>query len=102
MKKSNTSKKDGTDYDRLDAMTDEDIDFSEIPPITDEMFARAVIQPPLSVTHPREEFMMKLDRDLAKWYRDMGPGSSTIINFVLRRYMQERLRKLAEPKARRA
>ena len=83
-------------------MTDEDIDFSEIPEATEEMFARSVVRPPLSVTHPREEFTVKLDRDLAKWYRDIGPNSSMIINFVLRRYMQERLRKLAESKARRA
>jgi uncharacterized protein (DUF4415 family) len=102
MKKSNTSEKDGTDYERLDAMRDEDIDFSEIPPITDEMFARGVLRPPLSVTHPREKFTVKLDRDLAKWYRDMGPDSSGIINFVLRRHMQEQLRKPARPKARRA
>ena len=102
MKKSNTSEKDGTDYERLDAMRDEDIDFSEIPPITDEMFARGVLRPGLSVTHPREEFTVKLDRDLAKWYRDMGSEASTIINFVLRRYMQEELRKPARPKARRA
>ena len=95
MKKSNTSEKDGTDYERLDAMRDEDIDFSEIPPITDEMFARGVLRPGLSVTHPREEFTVKLDRDLAKWYRDMGSDASTIINFVLRRYMQEELRKPA-------
>jgi len=73
MKRLNTSKKDETDYDRLDAMRDEDIDFSEIPPITDEMFGRGVARPPLSVTHPREAFTLKLDRDLAKWYRDMGP-----------------------------
>ena len=99
MNKLNILKKDGTDYDRLDAMTDEDIDFSEIPPITDEMFARGVMRPGLSVTHPREEFTVKLDRDLAKWYRDMGKDASTIINLVLRRYMQEELRKPPRPKA---
>jgi len=98
MKKSNTSRKDGTDYERLRTMRDEDIDFSEIPPITDEMFARGVVRPPISVTHPREEFKLKLDRDLAKWYRDMGPSSSGIINFVLRRFMQEELRKPPRPK----
>ena len=102
MKKSNISKKDGTDYERLDAMTDEDIDFSEIPPITDEMFGRGVMRPGLSVTHPREEFTVNLDRDLAKWYGDMGQDSSTIINLVLRRYMLQELRKPARPKARRA
>ena len=98
MKKSNTSKKDGSDYERLRTMRDEDIDFSEIPPITDEMFARAVVRPPLSVTHPREEFKLKLDRDLAKWYRDLGRSSSGLINFILRRFMQEELRKPPRPK----
>ena len=36
MKKSSTSKKYGTDFERLDAMKDEDIDFSEIPEATAE------------------------------------------------------------------
>ena len=98
MKRLDTSKKDLTDYARLDAMTDEDIDFSEIPPITEEMFGRGVAQPPISVTHPREEFTLKLDRDLAKWYRDKGPSSCGLINFVLRRHMQEELRKPPRPK----
>ncbi len=99
MKKSSTSKKHGTDYERLRTMRDEEIDFSEIPPITDEMFARGVLRPPLSVTHPREKFTVKLDRDLVKWYRDMGEDASTIISLVLRRYMQEELRKPPRPKA---
>ena len=102
MKKSTTSKRSGTDFKRLDAMRDEDIDFSDIPEITSEMLARSVVRPGLSVTHPREKFTVKLDRDLAKWYRDMGADSNVIINFVLRRYMQEELRKPARPKARRA
>jgi uncharacterized protein (DUF4415 family) len=99
MKKSTISKKSGTDFERFAAIRDEDIDFSEIPEFTDEMFARSVVRPPLSVTHPREEFTVKLDRDLAKWYRDMGQDASTVINFVLRRYMQEELRKPPRPKA---
>ena len=93
MKKSNTSKKDRTDYKRLDAMTDEDIDFSEIPPVTEEMFARAVAFPPLSVRLPKEELPVRLDRDVAKWYRDMGSQYHPLINFLLRRYMQEESRK---------
>lgn len=98
MKRVDISKKDETEYDLLDAMRDEDIDFSEIPPITDEMFTRGVRRPPISVTHPREEFTLKLDRDLAKWYRDMGPSGCGLINFVLRRFMQEELRKPPRPK----
>lgn len=34
----------GTDFSRLDAMSDDDIDFSDLPEVTPEMFARAVVR----------------------------------------------------------
>jgi hypothetical protein len=40
MSKKLTLEKFGTDVERLRNMKDEDIDFSDIPPITEEMFAR--------------------------------------------------------------
>ena len=48
MKKKSTSSRskiDQTDYKRLDAMKDEGIDFSDIPEVTAEMFARGIIRP---------------------------------------------------------
>lgn len=83
-------------------MKDKDIDLSDLPEATPEMLARAVVRPGRKVTEPREELTVVLDRDLAKWYRDMGPQYNGIINYLLRRYMQERSRKLARPKGRRA
>jgi len=83
-------------------MKDEDIDLSDLPEATPEMLARAVVRPGRRVTEPQEKLTVVLDRDLAKWYRDMGPEYNGIVNYVLRRYMQERLRQLAERKARRA
>lgn len=102
MKKSSTSKKYGTDCERLDAMKDEDIDFSEIPEATAENFARGVILPPFHVREPKEELLVKLDRDLAAWYRDMGEGQNVMINFALRRFMQEEVRRKRRPRTRRA
>jgi len=102
MKKLSTSKKYGTDFERLDAMRDEDIDFSDLPEATPEMLARAVLRPGLKVTEPKEELTLKLDRDLAKWFRSLGSSYQTEINLALRKYMQEELRKPARPKARRA
>lgn len=102
MKKSSTSKKYGTDFERLDAMKDEDIDFSEIPEATAEDFARGVIVPPFHVREPKEELLVKLDRDLAAWYRDMGEGQTVMINFALRRFMQEELRRKRRTRTRRA
>ena len=102
MKKSHTSKKDGTDYKRLDAMTDEDIDSSEIPEWTDEMFARAVAFPPRSIREPKEELTVRLDRDVAEWYRSISGGYQTLVNFLLRRHMQEQTRKSRKSRTRRA
>jgi len=82
-------------------MTDEDIDFSEIPPITDEMFAEGVLFPPLSVREPKEELTVLLDRDVAEWYRNLGNGYSVLINFALRANMQKQLRKQRERQTRR-
>jgi hypothetical protein len=43
-KTSGKSKVDKTDWKRLDAMKDEDIDFSDIPEVTPEMFAKAIVR----------------------------------------------------------
>ena len=102
MKKSSTSKKYGTDFKRLAAMKDEDIDFSEIPEITAEMFADAVVFPPLSVREPKEELTVRLDRDVAEWYRSLGDGYQVLINFALRANMQKQLRKKRRSQTRRA
>jgi hypothetical protein len=37
-------KKSETDWARIDAMSDEDIDFSDCPEITPEMFAKAIVR----------------------------------------------------------
>lgn len=44
MSKASTSKESLTDWQRLDALQDEDIDLSDAPEITPEMFAKAVVR----------------------------------------------------------
>lgn len=44
MKKNATLKKLGIDFKRLDAMTDTEIDFSDIPEVTPEMFAKGMVR----------------------------------------------------------
>jgi hypothetical protein len=41
--KNDTSTPSGTDWARLDAMTDEETDFSDCPEVTPEIFARAIV-----------------------------------------------------------
>jgi len=47
-----TSSKSQTDWQRLDAMTDEDIDFSDCPEITSEMLTSAVVRRRLLGSRP--------------------------------------------------
>jgi hypothetical protein len=44
MSKTSTSEKSLTDWKRLEEMKDEDIDISDIPPLTPDMFAKAVVK----------------------------------------------------------
>jgi uncharacterized protein (DUF4415 family) len=95
MKKSHTSKKSETDWKRLDAMKDEDIDLSDIPEIPPEIFARGIVRRGLRPVAGKEQVTLRIDSDVVKWYRRQGPGYQTRINSLLRAYMEEHLRKSA-------
>jgi hypothetical protein len=48
MKESDMSNTSRTGWSRIDAMTDDDIDTSDIPPLTDEFFSKAKLRMPSS------------------------------------------------------
>jgi len=73
-------------------LTDKQIDFSDIPEVTPEMFARAVVRRGLKPVPRKEQLTIRVDSDVLEWYRRQGPGYQTRINALLRAYMQERAR----------
>lgn len=77
-----------TDWDRLDAMTDEDIDLSDSPEITPEMFANAIVRRGLKPTLPKEQITLRVDSDVLQWFKTQGRGYQTKINALLRAYME--------------
>ena len=91
MKKNATSKKSGTDFKRLDAMTDADIDLSDIPEISPEMFAKGVLRRGLKPIVKRQ-LTLRLDSDVIDWFRSQGGGYQTRMNALLRAYMEEHKR----------
>ena len=92
MKKPATSRKSRTDWKRFDTMTDKQIDFSDTPEVTPDMFARAVVRRGLKPVPRKEQLTIRVDSDVLEWYRRQGPGYQTRINALLRAYMQERAR----------
>ena len=67
-----------TDWDRLAQMTDEEIDYSDIPPLTEAFFDRAKLLLPYAV---------ELDPDVLAWFKDQGRDYPERINQVLREYI---------------
>jgi uncharacterized protein (DUF4415 family) len=67
-----------TDWDRLAKMTDEKIDYSDIPPLTDAFFARAKLVLPNAV---------ELDPDILAWFKQRGQNYPTRVNQILREYI---------------
>ena len=80
---------------RLDAMKDEDIDFSEIPEITLEMCARGIVRRGLKPIPPKKQLTLRMDSDVIEWFKKQGRGYQTKINSLLRAYMEEHQRKAA-------
>jgi len=95
MKKSGISRKSRTDWKRVRALTDNQIDFSDMPELTPEMFARAVIRRGLKLVPRKAQLTIRVDSDVLEWYRKQGRGYQTRINALLRAYMQEHARKTA-------
>lgn len=77
-----------TDWQRLDAMTDEDIDLSDCPEVTPELFAKAVVRRGLPAAKNKAQVTLRIDRDVLEWFKSQGRGYQTQINALLRAYME--------------
>ena len=69
-------------------MTDKDIDLSESPELTPEMFARAVVRRGLRPKARKVQLTVRVDSDVIEWFRSQGRGYQTQINALLRAYME--------------
>jgi uncharacterized protein (DUF4415 family) len=77
-----------TDWARVDAMKDEDIDTSDNPELDADFFRRAVWWP-----GPKKQITIRLDPDVLAFFRKQGKRYQTSINAVLRKYVELQKRK---------
>jgi uncharacterized protein (DUF4415 family) len=88
MKKPTTLERSQTDWKRVDAVEDADIDLSEIPEVPVEMFARAVVRRGLKPVPRKAQLTLRVDSDVLDWFKKQGQGYQTKINALLRAYME--------------
>lgn len=88
MKKKVTSNKSRTDWNRLKKMSDKDIDLSDSPELTPDMFARSILRRGLKPVERKAQLTIRIDQDVLDWFREQGTGYQTQINALLRAYME--------------
>lgn len=68
----------------IEAIRDEDIDYSDIPETDSAFWADAELRMPQT----KKGVYLRLDQDVLEWLKAQGPGYQTRINAILRAYME--------------
>ncbi len=80
MSANDTTKASKTDWNALETMTDDEIDYSDIPPLDETFFQRA------------RQFTVsdavQLDTDVLQWFKSQSKAYPALINTILRKYME--------------
>jgi uncharacterized protein (DUF4415 family) len=77
----NTSK---TDWARIDAMTDEEIDTSDIPPLSDDFFDKAQLRMPKSWVN----ITIQIDPETFAWFQAQGDNAEKQMAVALKIYAE--------------
>ncbi len=72
-----------TDWNRLEAMPDDQIDYSDIPELDEAFWAKTELRLP----ETKDRVTLRLDHDVLQWLKNQGKGYQTRINAILRQYM---------------
>lgn len=76
--------KSSTNLEKLDAMSDHDIDYSDSPELTDHFWANA------KVTSPGKKIpiSMRVDPNMLEWYKSHSGRYQKLMHEVLQQYMR--------------
>ena len=80
----NLKKPSETDWARIDQMTDDEIDVSDIPPLDDAFFARAQWRMPQKKT----AVTLSVDSEVLKWFEAQGADFQQRVNAALKIYAE--------------
>jgi uncharacterized protein (DUF4415 family) len=74
-----------TDWKRIDSMKDEEINLSDIPELSDSFFKNAE----LILPKPKVVVTLRVDADVMEWFRTKGKGYQTMMNAVLKGWVEQ-------------
>jgi uncharacterized protein (DUF4415 family) len=74
-----------TDWTRVAALSDDEIDTSDSPPLDQSFFARATMRMP---NRPLAEVTLHIDPLILRWFQDQSTQYERLINAALRIYVE--------------
>jgi uncharacterized protein (DUF4415 family) len=86
MSRDNLNSTSRTNWAALESKSEENIDYSDIPPLTDEFFEQATLRIPADQAHN----LVQLDPDVKQWFEAQGEQYKSLINNVLRQYIESK------------
>ncbi len=86
MSKQILKKQSKTDWAKVDATSDDKLNYADIPEQDDAFFKNAILQIPES----KATVTMRMDKDVLEWFKAQGKGYQTRINALLRAYMDSK------------
>jgi uncharacterized protein (DUF4415 family) len=80
----NMNRPSATDWARIDAMTDEMIDTSDVPPLSDEFFVKATLRMP----RPSVSITVHVEPEVLEWFKAQGDDYDRRMSAALRIYAE--------------
>ncbi len=77
-------KKSETDWARLEAMSDDEIDVSDIPPLDEKFFANAKLRLPKN----KVSVLVNVDKETSDWYESQGIEAKNLMSAALKIYAE--------------
>lgn len=71
--------------EELSALSDDDIDYSDIPKLDENFWKNARVRYP---SENKERLTVRFDADLVEWFKGQGRGYQTKMNAVLRSFYE--------------
>lgn len=84
MSENNLKNTSDTNWAKLEAMTDEEIDTSDIPPLGEKFFANARLRMPQG----KVAVTVSVDKDVIEWYQAQGENSKALMSAALKIYAE--------------
>ena len=84
MSENNLKNTSQTNWAKLETMTDEEIDTSDIPPLDDKFFANARLRMPRG----KVAVTVSVEKDVNDWYQAQGEESEALMGVALKIYAE--------------